>query len=145
MADSLSKRERSARMARVRAKDTKPEMVVRRTLHRLGYRYRLHAPELPGKPDIVFRPKRKAIFVHGCFWHMHDHPDCKKARVPKSRLNYWLPKLQRNREHDSRVRPELNAIDWQFLIVWECELRHLEQLENTLRDFLDGVRNQGID
>lgn len=137
MADSLTKSQRSERMSRVRSRDTKPELTVRKLLHRLGYRYRLHAFGVPGSPDIVFRQKRKAIFVHGCFWHRHDDPSCKLARMPKSRLDFWGPKLESNRLRDQRIASELDAMDWQSLVVWECELGHTEQLENKLVDFLE--------
>ena len=135
--DSLTASQRSERMSRVRSRDTKPEIVVRKLLHRLGYRYRLHATGIPGSPDIIFRRKRKAIFVHGCFWHRHDDPSCKLARMPKSRLDFWAPKLESNRLRDQRIASELDALGWQSFVVWECELRHTEQLENKLVDFLE--------
>lgn len=136
--DSLTNSQRSERMSRVRSRNSKPELIVRKLLHRLGYRYRLHATDVPGTPDIVFRRKRKAIFVHGCFWHRHDDPSCKLARMPKSRLDFWGPKLESNRLRDQRIASELDAMNWQSLVVWECELRHTEQLENKLVDFLEG-------
>jgi DNA mismatch endonuclease, patch repair protein len=138
--DSLTNSQRSERMSRVRSRDTKPEIVVRKLLHRLGYRYRLHGKGIPGSPDIIFRRKRKAIFVHGCFWHRHDDPSCKLARMPKSRLEFWGPKLESNRLRDQRITSELDALGWQSLVVWECELRHTEQLENKLVDFLEDRR-----
>ena len=136
MADSLSKAERSERMSRVRHRDTKPEMLVRRIVHRLGFRYRLHDRRLPGTPDLVFKSRRMAIFVHGCFWHRHPDPSCKLARMPKSQLDFWRPKLEGNRERDLRLQSELDAIGWKYLVVWECELGHREQLENKLLAFL---------
>lgn len=140
MADTLSRKERSERMSRVRGRDTKPEMVVRRLVHRLGFRYRLHDRRLPGAPDLVFKSRRKAIFMHGCFWHRHPDPACKLARMPKSQLDFWRPKLEGNRERDLRTQSELEAIGWKYLIVWECELLHKEQLENRLLAFLtEGV------
>ncbi len=138
MADSLTSRERSERMRRVRSKNTKPEMAVRRLLHALGYRYRLHVADIPGRPDIVFRKRRKVIFVHGCFWHRHDDPACKLARLPKSRLDFWLPKLNANRERDRQTRNRLLKEGWKILVVWECELRDKEQLRNKLVRFLEG-------
>lgn len=123
-------------MARIKGRDAKPEMVVRRLLHAMGYRYRLHATELPGKPDIVLRPRRKAIFVHGCFWHRHSDPACKLARLPKSRLDFWLPKLEANRDRDQTNVDRLKAMGWDVLIVWECELREREQLGNKLKRFI---------
>ena len=136
MADSLTRFERSKRMSLVRARDTKPEMEVRRIIHRLGFRYRLHDKRLPGSPDLVFNARRKAIFVHGCFWHRHPDHSCKLARMPKSNLDFWKPKLEGNRQRDLRHQSELDAIGWRYLIVWECELRHREQLENRLIAFL---------
>lgn len=127
-------------MARVRARDTRPEMLVRRLVHRMGFRYRLHDKRLPGAPDLVFPRLRRAIFVHGCFWHRHPDPACKLARLPKSRLDFWLPKLQGNRDRDLRRQAELSALGWRFLIVWECEMRDKEQLENGLCAFLDEGR-----
>ena len=135
--DTLSPAQRSARMSLVRGRDTKPEMLVRRMVHAMGVRYRLHDRRLPGSPDLVFSPKRKVIFVHGCFWHRHADPDCTLARMPKSRLAFWGAKLQANRERDARVQSELDAIGWRFLVVWECELRQMEHLGNKLAMFLD--------
>jgi len=136
MADTLTKKERSERMSRVRGRDTKPELVVRRIVHGLGFRYRLHDSRLPGSPDLVFKSRRKAIFIHGCFWHRHSDPKCKLARLPKSRLDFWRPKLEGNRERDRRHQSALEALGWKYPIVWECELRHREQLENKLLGFL---------
>lgn len=136
--DTLSPAQRSARMARVRSENSRTEIAVRRLLHRMGYRFRLHRRNLPGSPDIVLPGRRKAIFVHGCFWHRHPDPDCALARLPKSRLDFWLPKLERNRERDLEQQARLADLGWRFLIVWECELRHVEQLENKLLKFLDG-------
>lgn len=99
--DTLSPQERSERMGRVRNKDTKPEMVVRRLTHSLGYRYRLHGRKLPGRPDMVFAGRKKVIFVHGCFWHRHDEQNCPLTRWPKSRLEFWVPKLEKNKQRDS--------------------------------------------
>lgn len=125
-------------MSRVRARDTKPELLVRRFLHAQGYRYRLHAKELPGKPDIVFRGRKKAVFVHGCFWHRHSDPACPLARMPKSRLDFWQPKLDGNRARDIANVERLEAMGWDVLLVWECQLRDREQLGNTLRRFIEG-------
>jgi DNA mismatch endonuclease, patch repair protein len=136
VADSLSKAERSERMSRVRGRDTKPEMVIRRLVHWMGFRYRLHDRRLPGAPDLVFKSRRKAIFIHGCFWHRHSDPSCKLARMPKSKLDFWKAKLEGNRQRDLRNQSDLDALGWQYLIVWECELGHKEQLENKLLAFL---------
>ncbi|RJY06950.1 very short patch repair endonuclease [Aurantiacibacter aquimixticola] len=137
MVDTLTAVARSERMSRVRAKDTKPEMIVRRLVHGMGYRYRLHDRRLPGSPDLVFRGRRKVIFVHGCFWHRHPDPSCKLARMPKSRQDFWVPKLEGNRERDERNRVALDREGWRQMVVWECECRHEEQLRNKLRDFLE--------
>lgn len=115
---------RSAQMAKVRGRDTKPEIRVRKALHSAGLRFRLHAKDLPGRPDIVFRSRKIAIFVHGCFWHRHDDPACKLARLPKTRLDFWLPKLDGNHERDARNIVALEAMAWTPLIVWECETKH---------------------
>lgn len=109
-------------MARVRGKDTKPELKVRRFLHAAGLRFRLQARELPGRPDIVFRSRRLAVFVHGCFWHRHDDPECKLARMPKSRQEFWGPKLTANAERDRRNTEALRELGWTVEIVWECGL-----------------------
>ena len=133
--DTLSRTERSERMARIRGRDTKPELAVRRLLHRSGFRYRLHRATLPGEPDFVFPSRRKAIFVHGCFWHRH--PNCALARLPKSRLKFWLPKLKENRRRDLKNIRSLKKLGWQTFIVWECELRDLNELERRIRVFLE--------
>lgn len=138
MADTLTPVARSERMGRVRGRDTKPELVVRRVLHAMGYRYRLQARDLPGRPDIVFRRRRKAIFVHGCFWHRHPDPACKLARLPKSRLDFWAPKLEGNRARDIANVERLEAMGWEVLLVWECALRDRERLGNMLRRFIEG-------
>ncbi|MGA2833371.1 MAG: DNA mismatch endonuclease Vsr [Terracidiphilus sp.] len=114
--DNLSKQERSQRMSRIRSVDTGPEMVVRRLVHGTGFRYRLHARNLPGTPDMVFPRLGKIIFVHGCFWH--QHPGC--GRQPKSRLEFWTVKLFQNRERDLRNQRKLRSLGWRILIVWEC-------------------------
>jgi len=122
-------------MARVSHKDTKPEMRVRRLVHGMGYRYRLHGADLPGRPDLVFRGRRKVIFVHGCFWHRH--PGCKLARIPKSRTGFWTEKLEANRARDLRNEDELRATGWSVEIVWECELRDLDSVQGRLKRFLE--------
>ncbi|MCK9821578.1 MULTISPECIES: very short patch repair endonuclease [Acetobacteraceae] len=137
MADTLSPAARSARMACIQGRDTKPEMLVRRMLYAMGYRYRLHAKDLPGKPDIVFRKRRKAIFIHGCFWHRHPDPTCRYARLPKSRLDFWLPKLERNRQRDLEHMEKLSAEGWQTLIIWECQLSDETHIKNLLHRFLE--------
>ena len=118
--DTMTPEARSQHMALIRSRDTKTEKAVRSLVHGMGYRYRLHAKDLPGRPDLVFRPRRKAVFVHGCFWHLHRN--CPKCRQPKSRQDYWKPKLEKNAERDNRVRRELKRNGWHSLVVWECEL-----------------------
>ncbi|MGB9067530.1 MAG: DNA mismatch endonuclease Vsr [Candidatus Acidiferrales bacterium] len=138
MVDSLSPKERSEVMARVRAKNTRPELRVRKLVFALGYRYRLHDRKLPGRPDLVFGPRRKVIFVHGCFWHRHAR--CALARLPKSRLDFWLPKLEGNKSRDRRNRRALARGGWKVLTIWECQLRDSELLNNKIRRFLDAKR-----
>ena len=133
--DTLTPAERSARMALVRAKDTKPELMVRRFVHGMGYRYRLHRRDLPGTPDIVFPGRSKVIFVHGCFWHRHAR--CALARLPKSRGDFWLPKLTANAERDARNGRALRRLGWGVLTIWECQLRDTAALANRIRRFLD--------
>ena len=130
--------DRSALMRRVRDRDTKPEMVVRRLLYRLGYRYRLHARELPGRPDIVFRSRRKAIFVHGCFWHQHE--ECSNATIPKTRTDYWQEKFKDNRERDRASLEELGRLGWKTLVVWECETRKPDTVLSRLVEFLESTQ-----
>lgn len=120
--DTLTPAERGERMRRIRARDTSPEMTVRSFVHALGFRYRLHDRGLPGTPDLVFPARHKVIFVHGCFWHRHNR--CPLARLPKTRLDFWLPKLQANKRRDARARRALTALGWSSMVVWECELRH---------------------
>lgn len=121
MVDVMSVEDRSLLMSRIRGKNTSPEMTVRRLLWRAGFRYRLHAKGLPGKPDIVFARRRAAIFVHGCFWHRHD--GCTLFRLPKTRTSFWDDKLQRNRERDARTVTALVAAGWRVAVVWECGVR----------------------
>lgn len=138
MVDTLNSEARSVRMSRIRGKDSKPEMLVRRLVHGMGFRYRLHGKGLPGKPDLVFPGRRKVIFVHGCFWHRHPAPTCKLARLPKSRLDFWETKLEGNRRRDQSVSEALAALGWQQMVVWECECGQKEHLANKLRVFLEG-------
>lgn len=135
--DTLSPAQRSERMARVRSKDTKPERAVRRLAHALGYRYRLHQAYLPGRPDLVFPGRHKVVFVHGCFWHRHESATCKLARLPKSKSDFWLIKLEGNRLRDRRNLQALRKMGWKALVVWECQLRDHARLSNRLIKFLD--------
>ena len=133
--DKLTPERRSANMRAIRSKGMKPETLVRRLVYALGYRYRLHRKDLPGKPDLVFIGKRKAIFVHGCFWH--QHPNCREGRPPRSNQEYWGPKLQRNVERDSKAVEALSAQGWQTLVIWECETGDEENLRKRLLSFLN--------
>jgi DNA mismatch endonuclease (patch repair protein) len=120
-------------MRRITGKDTTPELTVRRLLFHHGYRYRLHRRDLPGKPDIVFGSRRKLIFIHGCFWHVHS---CQKAHQPRTNQTYWSPKLRRNQERDARHQDELNAAGWDVLTIWECELSDMASVKRKLFNFL---------
>lgn len=134
--DSLTPEERSERMALIKGRDTRPEMRVRGALRGLGLYYRLQARELPGRPDIVFRSRRIAIFVHGCFWHRHPDANCKLARLPKSRLDFWLPKLEGNRQRDLANQARLRTLGWKVVVIWECQTRDLTALRAKLMDML---------
>jgi DNA mismatch endonuclease, patch repair protein len=135
MADTFTKAERSHIMAAVKGKDTTPEMIVRRLVHRMGFRYRLHVRALPGTPDLAFPRLRKIINVSGCFWHMHG---CGRCRIPATRRDYWIGKLQRNAARDRRTRRGLRRAGWQVLVVWECQVspRKLNRLRERLAKFL---------
>lgn len=133
--DVLTKEQRSYCMSRIRKTDTTPELTVRRIVHRLGYRFRLYRRDLPGCPDIVLPRHRKVIFVHGCWWHRHN---CQLGRrSPKSRRQYWLPKLQANKERYKRDRRALQRQGWKVLTIWECQTRNSEKLVNRLSKFLN--------
>ena len=124
---------RSRIMRAVKSRNTQPEMTVRRLVHSMGYRYRLHRKDLPGKPDLAFISRRKAIFVHGCFWHGHDCP--RGAREPKTNRDYWIPKIARTRERDAATIERLLKMDWEALVIWECEIN--PSLPGRLRAFLE--------
>jgi DNA mismatch endonuclease (patch repair protein) len=132
--DRITVEQRSETMRRIRGKDTSPELLVRRIVFRLGFRYRLHVADLPGKPDLVFKAKRKAIFVNGCFWHFHKR--CRTAHFPKSRLEYWIPKLEGNKRRDRLNMKRLRRLGWQVLVVWECETSDPHSLSLRLERFL---------
>lgn len=133
-----SSRAVAAVMRANKKRDTGPELIVRKLLHGLGYRYRLHSPDLPGKPDIVFRSRRKVIFVHRCFWHQHRDPSCPLQSHPKTNIRYWKPKLLRNRQRDHTSELQITGMGWSSLVVWECQLHDLFSLERRLRAFLEG-------
>lgn len=135
--DTLSVHARSERMSLIRSKNTKPELVVRRLVHSLGYRYRLHRKNLPGRPDLVFSSRRKVIFIHGCFWHRHPDPHCNLARLPKTRLDFWVPKLEGNHRRDLEIQNQLEQGGWLVLTLWECQLNDLRSLEDNIKRFLD--------
>jgi DNA mismatch endonuclease (patch repair protein) len=125
---------RSRIMRSIRKEDTKPELAVRRAVHRMGFRFRLHRRDLPGSPDLVLPRLRKVIFVHGCFWH--QHPGCRSAKRPKTRVGYWHPKLDRNIARDDRALTDLESLGWRALVLWECEIRDEAALHMNLVQFL---------
>ena len=137
MADTVTPERRSEIMSNIRAKGMKPEMAVRRITHAMGYRYRLHGKDLPGKPDLVFAGRRKVIFIHGCFWHQHADPACKIARLPRSNRDYWLPKLERNAARDAEHDAKLAEAGWGVLVLWECEVKEPNGLASRIRNFLE--------
>jgi DNA mismatch endonuclease Vsr len=118
-----------------KSKNTKPEIAVRKMLHAMGYRFRLHRRDLPGTPDIAFPSRKAAIQVHGCFWHQHE--GCRHARVPSTRQNYWGPKLSRNVQRDSQTSQRLADLGWRLMIVWECDILNIEKISTAMRQFLD--------
>jgi DNA mismatch endonuclease (patch repair protein) len=132
--DILSREKRSWNMSRIRGRDTTPEKRVRSLLHRLGYRFRLHRHDLPGKPDIVLPRFRTVIFVHGCFWHRH--PRCRYAYVPKTRTEFWVGKFAANVRRDRQCQRTLRKLGWHVLVVWECQLRDEKKLVHRLVRFL---------
>ncbi len=134
MTDVHTPKQRSFNMSRIRNRNTRPEMIVRSLAHRLGYRFRLHRKDLPGKPDLVFPSRRKVVFVHGCFFHMHD---CRYGQVtPKQNAEFWLKKRLSNVERDRRNRAELELQGWRVLEVWECQTKTPQLVEDALRHFL---------
>lgn len=136
MVDTVTEEKRSYIMSRVRSKDTKPEMAVRSLLHLMGYRFTVNGPQnrqLPGRPDIVLPKHHTVVFVHGCFWHGHDN--CKNARIPKSRSDWWKSKIERNKVRDKIALGDLKRLGWKVAVVWECELKDKETLENKLENF----------
>jgi|SRR6185436_720652 len=136
MADVLTRAQRSFNMSRIRSKNTSPEMFVRRLVHGLGFRYRLHGAKLPGRPDLVFASKRRVIFVHGCYWHMHD---CPYGRVkPKTNAEFWETKRMSNVERDRRNARALAREGWRVLVIWECRIRRPEGLAKRVLRFLSG-------
>ena len=137
MTDKLTQERRSENMRRIRSTDTSPELTVRSLVHAMGFRYRLHVPSLPGRPDLVFPRLRKAVLVNGCFWHSHE--GCKEDHMPKTRQDYWRPKLERNKLRDIENITDLKRLGWKVLVVWECEVSQRKPLARRLRRFLSGV------
>ncbi len=135
--DNLSPQERSLQMSLVRQKNTKPEMLVRSLLFKLGYRYRLHRRDLPGCPDLVFPGLRKTVFVHGCFWHGHK---CPLGRIPKTRVKFWTAKIYGNRDRDQKNLRRLRSLNWHCLVIWECQLKERDRLQKRLTSFLGEIR-----
>jgi DNA mismatch endonuclease, patch repair protein len=140
--DCMTPEQRSRNMSRIRGRDTAPEMIVRRLLHHLGYRFRLHDRYLPGKPDLVFRGKRCILFVHGCYWHRH--PGCRFAFSPKTRVDFWASKFTANVERDARVTKQLRATGWRVMVVWSCEVRGIDELSAKLTAFLGPLRRGSV-
>ncbi|MGI2860014.1 very short patch repair endonuclease [Shewanella algae] len=140
MVDTLPPEERSERMSRVRAQSTKPEMKLRRLIHGMGFRYRLHRRDLPGKPDLVFPGKRSIIFMHGCFWHRHE--GCGLARLPKSKRAFWSAKLEANKERDQKNISTLEAAGWRVLVIWECQLRDEGEVREVVKEFLTNYKRE---
>ncbi|MCP4706300.1 MAG: DNA mismatch endonuclease Vsr [candidate division Zixibacteria bacterium] len=133
--DVHSKKQRHRNMSAIKSKDTKPEMIVRRFVHSLGYRYRLHRKDLPGKPDLVFTRKKKIIFVHGCYWHVHN---CRYGKVvPKTNTNFWQKKRKSNVLRDRRNIAELKKLGWTPLVIWECKTRNIEECRSQIDNFLN--------
>jgi len=131
--DTRTAKKRSEIMRAVRTANTGPEMEVRSILHRLGFRFRTHNRELPGRPDVVLRRHRKVVFVHGCFWHGHR---CSKGKLPKSRLNYWAPKIATNKKRDTQNLAAIRRLGWQSIVVWQCELRNRRKLVKRLNAYM---------
>jgi len=134
MVDHLTKEKRSWNMSRIRSKDTKPEMIVRSLLHRMGFRFRLHRKDLPGKPDIVLPKYKIVIFVHGCFWH--GHKACKRGNTPKTNRKYWFPKINKNKERDKKHRRKLKKQGWNTVVIWECQCNNRKVLDRIVEKYL---------
>ncbi|RYU89513.1 DNA mismatch endonuclease Vsr [Mucilaginibacter terrigena] len=137
MADVHSKETRSYNMSRIRSKDTKPELLVRKFLHKNGFRYRLHVKDMPGKPDIVLPKYKTVIFIHGCFWHGHE--GCKKAALPETRREWWETKINYNNKNDVNVEALLKAAGWNIITIWQCDMKK-SLLENTFNNLLENLR-----
>lgn len=134
-ADVVTPEQRSRNMSKIKGKNTKPEMIVRSMCHELGLRYRLHRKDLPGTPDLVFPKHRLCLFVHGCFWHRH--PGCKYAYTPKSKLDFWLPKLAKNVERDINAQRALEVSGWRVSIIWECQTKNRDTLRTDIQKLIN--------
>jgi DNA mismatch endonuclease, patch repair protein len=134
--DTISRRQRSENMRRIRSANTKPEIIVRSLVHGLGFRFRLHRRDLPGSPDLVFPSKHRVVFVHGCFWHQHR--GCTDGRAPKSNTGYWVPKLSNNKKRDKKNRSRLARLGWKSLVIWDCQTADKNNLKEVLQAFLAG-------
>ena len=124
--------QRSRNMSAIKSKNTKPEIKVRKVLHSMGYRFRLHSKDLPGSPDIVLPKYKTVIFVHGCFWHRHK--DCKYATTPKTRQDFWNKKFTTNIERDLEIHEKIKNLNWRSVVIWECETKHMENLRDKIID-----------
>ena len=134
MTDVFTKEKRSRIMSRIPSKSTKPEMIVRKALYSMGFRYRLHISKLPGCPDIVISKNKKVIFVHGCFWHGHDI--CKRSKRPETNTEFWNKKLEKNKKRDKEVLEELKCLGWDVLVIWQCQTKNISELNSILINFL---------
>ncbi len=134
MADVFSRAKRSSIMSKIKGKNTAPELRVRRLLHALGFRFRLHRNDIPGRPDVVLPRHRKVILIHGCFWHGHSR--CKRAKLPTTNVEFWQTKIAKNKARDREVRRQLRDLGWQVLELWQCQLKSVDDLGRRLEDFV---------
>ena len=143
MTDTLTKQQRSELMSRIRGKNSASEMRLRRLIHGMGYRYRLHVKALPGTPDLVFASRKAVIFMHGCFWHRH--PNCKLARMPKSKISFWREKLEGNKRRDEENIKKLKKLGWRVLVIWECQMKDKDskKVSSMVRRFLTAEETGG--
>lgn len=137
--DKLTPEHRSWNMSRIKSSNTKPELIVRSILHRMGFRFRLHRKDIPGKPDIVLPKYKTVIFVHGCFWHRHE--GCKYAYTPKSRVDFWEAKFSSNIKRDIKVKKQLDELNWNIFVIWECELSDINSLRKKIQKYFNRLQN----
>lgn len=133
--DTITKQQRSINMSKIRSKNTSPEVIVRKILLGMGFRYRLHLASLPGKPDVILKKYKTAIFINGCFWHQHKN--CKRSSIPKSNKDYWVPKLENNIQRQKENISQLKRLGWKPLIIWECEVKKIDELTQKLSKISD--------